>query len=279
MRIKKHLAIALTLAFLCAFFGCGEQNANDYIYLPKTELHTLNETSGFEREYKHTYKYDDHGNVTTEKYYEKGNWFYRLGSRSDTTYTYDENGKKTDEKIRAEYFSTNVTDTHFVSETVYKFIYNQNGQLEKREIVSGKDTEPRAYKYEYDERGNLTKETERYSDGTEKLITEYEYDSNNQKIKKIEYTHSDTLDSSYISRQTDYAYKDGRLTYSKISSYYLTVSYYKTEMKHYTEENYHYDKLGRLVKKQATSFDKDGTKTREEAWEYKNFVKLDKREA
>ena len=205
--------------------------------------------------------------------------FYELGSRFDTAYTYDENGNKIKEQTRAEYFSTSLTDEHFVSEKMLEFIYNENGQLVKTQDVSDTVGDSCAYKYEYDERGNLTKETECYSDGAEKLITEYEYDSNNQKTKKIEYDYAMSSDSRYISRQTDYTYEDGKLTYSKTSSYYLTVSYYKTEMQHYMEESYHYDKLGRLVRKEAVSFDKDGTKTREETWEYKNFVKLDKREA
>lgn len=274
MRIKRYFIIAFSLVMICGILGCSDKNlsSNDeYIFLPKTELHTLQDTSGFHRDYKYTYEYDSYGNITKKEDYSKG-MFYVREARFDTTYTYDENGKILKELIREEQFSTWITDGNGVYEEGYNYIYNESGQLIKKDYIyiSVAEDEFCGYKYEYDEHGNCIKEIKYFSDGAEEINFEQIYDSNNKLIKKSYMSHLKEFNLHYISEETDYSYDDnGKLIYSKKS-----FNEPSGEISHYIEYKYYYDELNRLIKEESALFEKDGEKSREEIREYKDFIKV-----
>ena len=135
--IKSYFTIALSLIMLCGLFGCGDKNSNsndEYIFLPETELRTIQDADGFHRDYKYKYEYDSYGNIVKEEQYTKG-LFYSRDYCFDTTYTYDENGRIIKELVREEHFSTAVTDEHYVSEEGYNYFYNESGQLIKKDYI------------------------------------------------------------------------------------------------------------------------------------------------
>ncbi len=271
MHIKRCFILVLSLIMLCVCLGCGDKTSNtnnEYIFLPKTELHTLQDIGGFRGDYKYTYQYDSYGNIVKEEQYTKDLFFVR-DLCIDTTYTYDENKKILKELIREEHFSTNVTDEHFVSQEGYNYFYNESGQLVKKDYIyiSVVENEFCGYKYEYDTHGNCTKEIKYFSDGTEKVNFECVYDSNNNLIKKS--YMSNLYDLHYTSEETVYSYDDnGRLIYSK-----TTYNEPTSKISHYVEFKYYYDELNRLVKEESSTF-QDGEKSREEIRKYKDFVKI-----
>ncbi len=276
LRIKRHLIVFLWLIVICGIFGCTDKNSisnNEYIFLPKTELYTHENSSGFYREYKYKYKYDSYGNIVKEEQYTKG-LLYSRDYCFDTTYTYDENGKILKQLIRQEEFSTMITDRHMITEEGYEYFYNESGQLVKKDYIyityMQDENDFLGYKYEYDEHGNCIKEIKYYPDGTEEINFEYTYNPNNKLIKKSYMTHFKEFNWHYVSKEIDYSYdNDGKLIYSK-----ATYKEPSGEMSHYEECNYYYDEFNRLVKEESATFEKNGKKSREEIREYKDFVKL-----
>lgn len=254
---------------LC-FSACKEDTSKEYIYLPKTELHTSENSSGFHREYKTIYKYDEKGNVIQKTEYTKGFFgVFNVRERQyDIEYTYNENGDISQELIHIEDFCTNITDGHQIYDEGYNYIYNEKQQLVKKQIINPSDYEDVlcAYEYEYDEFGNCIKEYKLYSNGTKELEFENVYDEQNQLIKKQHMVIS--YDFMYVWDETNYTYDtEEKLLYTK------TVHYERSgEMSHYYEANYCYDKLNRLVKVEETGFDNDGKTGDNKVIEYKDFI-------
>lgn len=269
--MKKLSSIILVFIMMLCFSACKDDIGKEYTYLPKTELHTYENSSGFHREYKIIYKYDEKGNVIKKTEYTKGflGIFNVRERQYDTEYTYNENGDVSQELTHIEDFCTSTTDGHQIYDEGYNYIYNENLQLIKKEIINPSDHEDAlcGYEYEYDERGNLEKEYKYYGDGTKELEYENNYDSDNVLIKK-RYVAS-FGNSSWIGEETDYTYDtDGKLLYTK------TVHYEQFGKKsHYVEVNYHYDNSNRLIKEERTSFDNDGAIKETDIKEYKDFAK------
>jgi len=269
--MKKVCTIIIVFIVLLCFSACKDDIGKEYIYLPQTELHTHENSSGFHREYKIIYKYDEKGNVIKKTEYTKGFLgIFNIRERQyDIEYTYNENGDISQELTHIEDFCTGITDGHQIYDEGYNYIYNENLQLIKKEIINPSDYEDAlcGYEYEYDERGNLEKEYKYYADGTKELEYENNYDSKNVLIKKRYMANFG--DSSWIGDETDYTYDtDGKLLYTK------TVHYEQSgEKSHYVEVNYHYDNSNRLIKEEKTSFDNDGAITNTDIKEYKDFAK------
>lgn len=274
MRIKGFIIMILSLNILLGLLGCNDKSLDsdaEYIYLPETEILTHQNSSGFHREYKYTYRYDSYGNIVKEEQFTKG-FFYSRDYCIDKTYTYDKNGNITKEHIREEHFSTSITDGHFVSEKGYNYFYNEETQLIKKDYIyiSTVMNNLCGYKYEYDEQGNCIKEIKYYSDGTEEINTEQIYDSNGKLSKKSTMSHLKELKLHYVSEETEYNYDENEnLTYSK-----TIFNEPSGEMSHYKECKYYYDKQGRVVKEESSIIEKDGKISSEDIREYKKFVKL-----
>jgi len=267
---KKVFLIILSFIMLSGLFGCSPKNLDSdsgYKYLPKTEIYTIKDSGGFQGEYKNTYKYDSYGNIIKEQCYTK-ELFYERDSCFDTTYTFDEDGKVLKEYIKEEHFSTNFTDEHYTREKEYEYLYNEKGQLIK------KDNNSDGFKYEYDDRDNCIKKTEYYSHGTaeEDINHEYiyEYDLENKLIKMKKMINMSEFNLYYIGFETDYTYDDsGKLIHDKTTSYNE-----RGEATSNSECTYYYDELNRLVREETVSYDTYGLKDREEVREYKDFVKV-----
>lgn len=127
---------------LC-FSACKEDTSKEYIYLPKTELHTRENSSGFHREYKTIYKYDEKGNVIQKTEYTKGflGVFNVRERQYDIEYTYNGNGDISQELIHIEDFCTKITDGHQIYDEGYNYIYNEKQQLVKKQIINPSDYE------------------------------------------------------------------------------------------------------------------------------------------
>ena len=269
--MKKVCSTIIVLMVLLCFSSCKENIDKEYAYLPQTELHTHEDSRGFYREYKTVYEYDEKGNVTKKTEYTKGflGIFNVRERQYDIAYTYNENGDISQELIRIEDFCTSITDGHQIYDEGYNYIYNENQQLIKKEIINPSDYEDAlcGYEYEYDERRNLEKEYKYYADGTKELEFENNYDSNNV-LNKKRYI-ANFVNSSWIGDETDYTYDaDGKLVYSK------TIYYeHSGERSHYAEVTYYYDNSNRLIKEERTSFDNDGAIENTDIKEYKDFVK------
>ncbi len=238
--------------------------------MPKTELYTIENSVGFYREYKNTYEYDDNGNIVKKVEYTKSGIFYVREAQYDTKYTYNKNGDILQELVRIEEFSTNITDGHHIYEEGYNYIYNENQQLIKKEIINPSDSEDVfcGYEYEYDEQGNRVKEYKYFADGIKELEFENIYDSQNQLIKK-QYI-ANFGNSSWLDNETEYTYDDNqKLVYSKTNRY----AHYEDEENSYSEIKYYYDEFNRLIKQEATSFDSNGVTTDKYVSEYKDFIK------
>lgn len=267
--MKKLFLVSIAFLMISCLSACNESGDAEYTYLPKTELHTYNASSGFYREYKTTYKYDDNYNIIKKTEYTKKGIFNTRERRNDTKYTYYENGDISQEFIRIEDFCTSITDGHHIYEQGYNYIYNENQQLIKKEDINPPsfDDDSCGYEYEYDENSNLVKEYKYFSDGSKELEFEYIYDSKNILIEKLHIANS--FDSPYIWDRTEYTYdNDGKLTYLKTVHYELSG-----EESHYDEVDFYYDKLNRLVKEEKTSFDNNGKIESKEVKEYKDFIK------
>ena len=256
---------------LC-FSACKEDMGKEYTYLPKTELHTDENSSGYHKEYKTIYEYDEKGNVIKKTEYTKGflGIFNVRERQYDIEYAYNENGNISQELIHIEDFCTSLTDGHQIYDEGYNYIYNENQQLVKKVIINSSDyVDARCgYEYKYDERGNLEKEYKYYDDGTKELEYENNYDSKNALIKKHHIINSGEL--RWIGEETDYTYDtDGNLVCSKTDYYEYTG-----EKSHYVEVNYHYDELNRLIKEESTIFNIDGEIVSTDINEYKDFSKI-----
>lgn len=271
MMLKKLFIAVLSFIMILGLFGCSDKNQDsEYIFLPKTEIHTRKNSSGFHRQYKRKYEYDSYGNTVKEEQYTKGT-FYSRDYCIDTTFTYDSDGKIIKELIREEQFSTSITDSHSVSEDGYDYFYNEKGQLIRKDYIyiSKHKNDFCGYKYEYDESGNCVKEIKYYSDGTEEINSEQIYDSNGKLLKKSYMAHLDELNLHYVSEETEYDYdKNGKLIYSK-----TVFNEPSGEISHYKELKYNYDESGRLIKEESSIIEKDGKISGIDVKEYKNFVK------
>ena len=254
------------------FSACKEDLDTGYSYLPRTELYTIEKSSGFYREYKNTYKYDDNGNIIKKVEYTKGFLgIYSVRERQyDIEYTYNENGDISQERIRTEDFCTSLTDGHQIYDDGYNYIYNEKQHLIKKEVINPSDHEDAfcGYEYEYDECGNCIKEYKYYANGTKELEFENIYDSQNQLIKKQEITNFGH--SSWIHIETEYTYVVAKkLVYSKT----IHPAHYKDEEESYSEVKYYYDEFNRLIKEERTSFNNDGVIENTDIKEYKDFAK------
>ncbi len=273
--MKKLLYLVIVSLMILCFSACKDGIVNEnsdikYTYLPKTELHTHQNSSGFYREYKNTYKYDSYGNIIKKVKYTKGT-FYVRETQYDIEYNYNDNGDITKELIRIEEFSTSLTDGHHIYKEGYNYFYNESQQLIKKENINPSVFvgEFCGYTYEYDENGNRVKEYRCFSDDTKELEFECEYDLQNKLVKKQYIANSPNL--SYVANETDYTYDDGgRLVYSKTTHYD-----HLGEKSHYIVVEYHYDQLDRLVKEEKTSFDNDGKIKNKDVRKYKNFIRLE----
>ena len=269
--MKKLFSIIIIFIMMLSFSSCKEDISKEYTYLPQTELHTNENSSGFHGEYKTIYKYDEKGNVIKQTEYTKGflGIFNVRERQYDMEYTYNENGDISQELIHIEDFCTSITDGHQIYNEGYDYIYNENQQLIKKEVINPSDYEDAfcGYEYEYDESGNRIKEYKYYANGTKELEFENIYDSQNQLIKKQYIAHFGH--SSRIHSETEYTYDvTKKLVYSKTVSY----SHYKDEEDSYSEVKYYYDEFNRLTKQEATSFDSNGKTTNKYVSEYKDFI-------
>ena len=112
--MKKLFSIIIVFIMILCFSACKKDTSKEYTYLPKTELLTRENSSGFHREYKTVYKYDEKGNVIKKTEYTKGflGVFNARERQYDIEYTYNENGDISQELIHIEDFCTNITDGH-----------------------------------------------------------------------------------------------------------------------------------------------------------------------
>ncbi len=268
--MKKLFSIMIVFIMMLCFSACKDNSSEEYNYLPKTELYTVQNSGGFCREYKYTYKYDDNGNIIKKTEYTKGflGIFNVRERQYDTEYTYNKNGHISQELIHIEDFCTSITDGHQIYDEGYNYIYNEEQQLIKKEVINPSDFEDAfcGYEYEYDECGNCIKEYIYYANGTKELEFEYIYDSQNLLIKKQDIVNFGN--SSWLENETEYTYDDDKkLVYSKTIRY----AHYEDEEDSYSEAEYHYDELNRLIKREATSFDHNGEITNKYVSEYKDF--------
>lgn len=268
--MKKACTIIIVFIVLLCFSACKEDKCKEYTYLPQTELHTYENASGFHREFKITYKYDEKGNVIKKTENTKGFFgIFNVRERQyDIEYTYNENGDISQELTHSEDFCTSITDGHQIYDEGYNYIYNEKQQLIKKEIINPSDYEDAlcGYEYEYDEFGNCIKEYKFYANGTKELEFENLYDRQNKLIKKQYMTSSNNFMSVWD--ETNYTYDmGGKLSYTK------TVHYERSgEISHYYETNYYYDELNRLIKVEETGFDNDGKTDNNKVIEYKDFI-------
>ena len=269
--MKKISSIILIFIMTFCFSACKENIGEEYTYLPKTELYIIENSSGFHREYKIIYKYDEKGNVIKKTEYTKGFLgFFNVRERQyDIEYTYNKNGDISQELIKEQYYS--FMDGHQVYNDGYNYIYNENQQLIKKENTYINPNDSKAlcgYEYEYDENGNLENEYTYYSDGTKELEYKYYYDSNNVLMKKRYIANFGV--SSWIENETEYTYDDEqKLVYAKTIDY----AHYKDEEDTYSESKYYYDEFDRLIKRETTSFDSNGVTRNKYVNEYKDFIK------
>ena len=291
---KRSILIVALLLIISALFGCSKDEPGaEYMYLPKTVSITHSNTSGFHREQKIRYKYDEYGNTVKEEKFTKGMLFLR-DHCFDTTFTYDENGMKLKEITRSEYFSTNITDEHSVIESGYEYTYDEGGKVIQKDIiyfheVGANSYTPRGYRYEYDEYGNLIKEIRINTDGSETLSVEYSYNADSSVMQKNEnnnahtygynakgqlismktVSHFDNSDATSVTEQT-YEYDvEGRIISSK--KYFYD---WKGENTHHIEYSYTYDKLGRLIMEENIAIIQGGTEDSRTVYKYKDFEKI-----
>ena len=70
--MKRLFSIIIVFIMMLCFSACKDDTSKEYIYLPKTELYTRENSNGFHGEYKTIYKYDEKGNVIKKTEYTKG---------------------------------------------------------------------------------------------------------------------------------------------------------------------------------------------------------------
>ena len=267
--MKKLSSIIIVFIMLLCFSACKDGMDKENAYLPQTEFYTNENSSGFHREYKTIFKYDEKGNVIKKTEYTKSflGIFNVRENQYDITYTYNENGDISKELIHIEDFCTGITDGHQSYDEGYNYIYNEKQQLIKKEIINPSNKVILAdafcgYEYEYDEFGNCLREYRCFVNGTKELEFENTYDTQNKLIKRQE------ISNFTIWNETEYIYdNNGKLVHTK------TVYYESTGKKsHYLEAKYYYDKFGRLIKEEETIFEDDGEVSQTNVKEYKDFV-------
>lgn len=296
--MKKFALILLLLLFISALFSCSNNNPDtEYKYSPKTVLITSENQSGFHKETKNTYKYDSHGNIIKEEAFTKSLVYVR-DSCFDTEYTYDENGRITKEITFKEYFSTQITDSHFAYQSGFDYQYDGNNRLiQKNVIYFGEHKpfgyDPFGYRYEYDSNGNLAKEIGILVDGSENVISEYTYNSDNILIQKTtrddmlyhEYTYEYNSEGRLINQKQVNHYPNSNVESTVIQTFqynekgmntYSKKSFFDKngEVTSHTEYLYSYDELGRLIREETRNTTDGSSIDSSIVKEYTDFAKF-----
>lgn len=293
--MKKLITLIMLCFSLSVLFSCSGENAEEgYIYLPKTVIISEQQKSGFHREQKIKYKYDDYGNVVKEEMFTRQLFFVR-DSCFDSFFTYDKAGNILTESRKEEYFTTNITDEHSISNYEYEYIYNEGRLIQKNRAYPSDYTvrdflDFRGYDYEYDEYGNVVKElsvmtgnipgtTVEYiytidekllENGKKSVVLPKEYNAPNQLVSMKRVKHSYTWDKPSVEEYSYQYDENGRVVYSRETAYDFSTQ----EVRCYFDNYYTYDKTGRLIKTEHYSVTTAGESFLTKVSKYKNFVKI-----
>ncbi|MBQ9198852.1 MAG: hypothetical protein IJ141_01555 [Lachnospiraceae bacterium] len=193
------------------------------------------------------YEYDEAGNISMKKDYEKGQSSDTYIMRTYITYDYDTNGNLFKETISAVAGST----------IIYKYEYDSNGNLVKWTICDSNEkpvSDTAVTTWEYDSNNNMTRFNGQDRESGAYYNREWMYDENGNEIKEINYNYTDDSVKDYTAKEYD---SNGNMI--------KEISYDSNDSITYYTENV-YDEYNNIIK--ASRYGSDGKLTSVTEYEY-----------